>query len=343
MARHALLAAVLALTACAAADDPGASSADVAADGAEVRTLFAGTSTHRQLASDGEFVYSTELRTKEVLKIPLDGGAPTVLWTGRGMDALYDVTVDDGWVYFTEDGRILRVPTAGGRAEELVRLAYEGPTYLATDATHVYWGGVTDFAVGYDAYIRRVAKTGGPIETVYTGYEGVDAIALADGYVYFSGRENVVMNPPALLMRVPAAGGAPPETVLRVDGSIRALALDDARAYVAVVVDRRYAILSVARTGGPAETLVEMPLTETNTPSILVAGDRAVYWASPGTFDFSRSPPDNHDAHVYRADKAGGPRVTVASRIGSPQALVLAGGCPVWSSGTTVETTRACD
>src|SRR4051812_47622448 len=73
------------------------------------------------------------------------------------------------------------------------------------------------------------------------------------------------------------------------------------------------------------------------------AAETAEVTSSPrDLFDFGKSDPDNHDAHVMSVKKAGGRPSVVASRIGSPYALVLAGACPVWAASNAIQTTGAC-
>jgi len=343
MQRAALLvSSFLLLTAACAAEpaDTSASATDVSE--APVRRIYTGANSSRQLAGDARFVYSTDSAAQEVRRTPRAGGDSVTLWHGHGMDSTGGIAVDDGVVYFNEDGRILAVPAEGGAVRELVRLRKEGPTYLAASGDYVYWGGETDFAVGYDSYIRRVKKTGGAYETVYTGYQGVTTFAVADGKVYFGGIDHsVIMNAPERLMRVDGAGGTPVQ-LFETPRLINALTVDGENAYVAVA-DGGWTVQAIPLAGGAPRVLASLPLVGTNEPHDLAVTSDTLYWTSPGTFDFAKADPDNHDAHVWSVPKkTGGTPSLVASDIASPESLAVAGSCPVWSAKTAIETPSAC-
>jgi sugar lactone lactonase YvrE len=330
-------------TACAPEASSSATGTDVANEtaAAPVRTIYAGASDYRTLAGDAEYVYWTESSTQTVKRAPRAGGDPTVLWQGHGMDSVGAIAVANGVVYFNEDGRILSVPAAGGSAKELARVQRDFPSYLAVDGDYVYWGGENENEADYLAYVRRVKTTGGRYETVYTGYYGISSLAVKDGTVYFAGSDaTIIMNPPHRLMKVLGSGGQPMQ-LLETPGVIRSLAVDGEHAFVAIA-NQSWELDAVDVTGGASNTLVTLPLGETNEIDRLGVSSNEVFWASAGTFDFGKSDPDNHDAHVWSVPKTGGAPELVAEHIASPNSVSMAGEYPIWTAHVTIETPSRC-
>lgn len=86
--------------------------------------------------------YTEESYLGPVGKVPLDGGASTILATNNGT---FGVVSDGSYVYYTSpngdapayDGAVLRVPVGGGAPTTLATGG--GPWGVAIDATSVYW------------------------------------------------------------------------------------------------------------------------------------------------------------------------------------------------------------
>ena len=135
--------------------------------------------------------------TEEIRALPIGGGAPLTLATvAVGVDISPQSLVADAESVYFRDRAIRRLPVAGG--DPVALEPSEGPqaeTYLALDATHVYWVNKTSGEVG------RVAKAGGAAELLATSSAGVvGGIALDDAEVYWAAGSGV--------LRVPLSGGA---------------------------------------------------------------------------------------------------------------------------------------
>jgi hypothetical protein len=94
--------------------------------------------------------------------------------------------------------------------------------------------------------------------------------------------------------------------------------------------------------GSSKKTLVTLPLGDGNEIDRLGVSSGKVFWASAGTFDFSKKDSDNHDAHVWSVAKTGGDRELMAEHIASPNSVAMAGECPIWAAHLTIETASRC-
>ena len=112
-----------------------------------------------------------------VVKVPIGGGAPTVLAAGAGI-ATGGFAVDDTSVYWVEadqrETRLMRVPKGGGPA---ITLFAEPPDPSTADAiaagdTSIYWVSTGDSAV------RSVPKGGGAA-TLLTKAFPIDTVSIA--------------------------------------------------------------------------------------------------------------------------------------------------------------------
>lgn len=125
------------------------------------------------------------------------GAIPSVVATGvlgpRG------IAVGDGYAWVTSFGApgIYRVPVTGGATVKVASAVW--PTYVATDATHVYW---TDLAKpGAPGSVGRVPIAGGPEQILASGLAAPSSCALFGGDVY-------VAEAFGRILAVPKAGGA---------------------------------------------------------------------------------------------------------------------------------------
>jgi hypothetical protein len=103
------------------------------------------------IAIDATYVYYALAfgNVAEIDRVAKTGGSMTTLVSG--VDAVFGMVADGGYVYFTSEARVVgRVPAGGG---DVITLANRGEPYaLTVDATSVYW---TDIQTGS---VYRVAK-----------------------------------------------------------------------------------------------------------------------------------------------------------------------------------------
>jgi hypothetical protein len=208
------------------------------------------------LAVDAASVYW--LNHDAVMKAPLGGGSAVKLCdvTDDAVDG--DVVLGGDHVYVATGQRILRVPKAGGSAEDL---AFTTSAWaLALDADYVY-------ASEQGGGVLRVPRAGGSAETIAPAQYGLGVAASADTVYWLAlggfseGR----------ILGMPKAGG---------DG----LHLGDARSDSRLLLDgdRLYAssagdLLSIDVHTGAAERLTA---GHYDVPTRFVADDDRVYWVA---------------------------------------------------------------
>lgn len=318
-------------------DDANGSESDVTA-ATSTKVTDASVST---IARHGDDIFWTDFTAIEVRKVSLGGGASTVLWKGRTspMDQLGDIEADATDVFFVEDGRILRVPQAGGKATELVRLAKDFPSDITLDDTHVYWSSAEYGSV----VIRRVPKAGGAIEDVYQGPTGGDGLVQSGGYLYFYGVARPASDgAPVHVVRVGTTPGSSLEEIALFEGSVTGIAVDDTNVYVAAK-SGAWSIQSVPLAGGKTTALATLTASNDDTPRFLSLADGKLSWARSQTFDWSQNPPGQHDGKILRVSTAGGAVKELATGLDGASALVSQdGSCPVWGGRYAIETVARC-
>jgi hypothetical protein len=212
-------------------------------------------------AVNGGFVYFGD-ESGVVWRVPREGGVPPTELARIPSEVLW-VEVDATRVYFaglsgqfTAD--IFSIPKNGG-AMTTVASAVLTPGAFATDAQFIYWASVGTFAgedILSDGAVRRVAKTGGAVQTLASGLSFPLGLTLAGGNVYFGESGIAVGNTSSGLRRVPVDGGA--VTKLLEGLAVGPIAVDDTNAYFAVfrlgtgLID----ILRLPLSGGTPFTLV---------------------------------------------------------------------------------------
>ena len=137
-----------------------------------------------------------------ILTVPKTGGTPTSLLTIA--PRLYNIALDDAYVYATHQGQeIIRVPKVGGAAETVVS-GVDYPYAIDVDDQYVYWSkGVGGSGISAGAIYRAPKAGGGPITTVYDAIANPWDLKVDATNVYYS-----EMNL-GRIMSVPKAGGTP--------------------------------------------------------------------------------------------------------------------------------------
>ena len=149
--------------------------------GGTVQTLYHScTFDPYQLAADDTHVYFADWHDDKIKRIPVAGGAPTVVTSGSSLILHRGLALDSTHVYWGDHAGIRRLPKAGGAVQVLA--ADTQSVKLAVDGTHVYWS-VWGSGTGQ---VRRVAKTGGAIQNVVTGRDDPYGLALDATTVYFT-------------------------------------------------------------------------------------------------------------------------------------------------------------
>jgi hypothetical protein len=212
-------------------------------------------------AVDGPFVYYGDF-DGGIWRVPKAGGVvPTLLARNEGLEVLW-IHVDATRIYFAAitgevTADLYSMPKTGGAAVN-VAIAIVTPGAFAADAQFIYWVSIGTFneeTLNSDGAVRRVAKSGGAVQTLVTGLSFPIAITVGGGNVYYGETGIAEGNPSAGLRRVPVDGGT---VVKLLNGPpVGSIAVDAANAYVAVF-RLGIGLLDIARVplaGGAAVTI----------------------------------------------------------------------------------------
>lgn len=126
--------------------------------------------------------------------LPLAGIALLTSGAGPGLPAVGTLAVDDTDVYWTDPfaGNVMKAPKGGG-APTTISTGQQQATFLALDATNVYW------QTGAGAIVK-MPKTGGGLTAIASGQTNVTGFAVDATNVYW-------VTSGASVMKVAIAGG----------------------------------------------------------------------------------------------------------------------------------------
>jgi sugar lactone lactonase YvrE len=232
------------------------------------------------IALDADAVYWTDSSTGSVLRVAKTGGAAANLFGGSPQDSSTTVSrasgiaVDSRFVYWADPngGFVAKVPKAGG-TPVMLTMGQSDPTFVAVDATNIYWAQGTNGGSSTASLLRMPLNGGVPVTLAsMTSPEG---IALDATHVYWTdgGTLNAKnqSNHDGAVMRVPIAGGAPEvlaSGLLQPSG----IAVDAASVYWTSNPDRT--VMKVSLRGG-------MPMTIASAQSVqggLAVDGANAYW-----------------------------------------------------------------
>ncbi len=139
--------------------------------GGDVTTLASGRDSIAGIAVDAAAVYFGTVGSSTgggaVMRVPIEGGTPTVL---ASRAAPFDLATDGVNVYWTSfGGTVTSIPSAGGAATTLVS-GQKMCGAIALDATNVYW------SAGTNGAIMKVPLAGGVPVTLAMGGDPTNLI-----------------------------------------------------------------------------------------------------------------------------------------------------------------------
>jgi hypothetical protein len=210
--------------------------------------------------------------------VPLTGGTPTKLLGGQTGGPTY-VAVDATNVYFTSSaGNVKKVPLDGGASTKLA--SSKSPFNVVANASDVFWFDPSGNSATVDTGdVMSVPIAGGTATTIASA-QTPTGIAVDAQYVYWTNGGNGLANP-GTLMKAPVGGGAPTTLSTRTTGAPVAIILDASTSTL-------YWAESSSSLGTVASQIMKMPVaggtpTCIATTGLLVMGlaldGTSVYWS----------------------------------------------------------------
>jgi uncharacterized repeat protein (TIGR01451 family) len=190
-----------------------------------------------------------------VLKVPVSGGPPTVLFSIEINDSVQNwvkaMTVDDEYVFWLDNDSLKSVPMNGGNSSVLASIL-ESPLDIAVTGGKVYWTETTGPAHRESGTVKRVLATGGPAEVVVQGGDAPRQLAFDAQYIYWTeGGPIGLIEGFGRIVRTPLAGGAITAVVSGVSSNSPPLAVDATHVYIA----DGWRIKKVPMAGGRIDTI----------------------------------------------------------------------------------------
>ena len=160
-----------------------------------------------KIISDGDSVFyvtggtlaSQNEGTNNVNRISLKDGSVSVLVKGGEHFPSQTLAADDTFLYWSEPGKIYRVPKAGGASEMIVSDAPGKPDEMVLEGENIYWlvwGG----SGSHNLPVLFAKKTGGATQRLATGQEGYSGLCVDRDFVYWVSATGI--------RKVPRVGGA---------------------------------------------------------------------------------------------------------------------------------------
>ena len=167
-----------------------------------------------------------------------------------------------------------------------------GIAEMALDATHLYW--VDSGGVDGQGNLRRIARAGGAIETLYSDPQRIYALALDDAHVYIVLTPGGAGNYAGSVVRVAKADAS--ATTLTGGFNPTSVTVDGGWVYYSEAVSPDGAIWRIAATGGTPELVVD----DVDNPWDLHAAGGVLYYS------------EMNAGRMMRVDGAGGTPTVLA-------------------------------
>jgi hypothetical protein len=278
---HASAALAVDLNAIYWVDEVGGEVSRAPKRGGLTMTLYGGNgeafSPGSNIAVDGGDVYwiaDTEqgkVHQSALMRLEKNGGKPITIASSTTA-RLLGLALDEGHVYWTMGGAVLRAPKAGGAGAPLAT-GLTGADSVAVDDSDVYVTVAgTEPKQFADGSLVVVSKKGGAPKVRVAGSPHA-ANVIVDG-------KNVYWVTAAGVMKVAKTGGDAPSTLATPDGPVDDVALDDAFVYFAThKAASDGTVARVSKDGGQVEVLA----TGQNQPAGLAVDQTTIYWTCLGT------------------------------------------------------------
>jgi Domain of unknown function (DUF5050) len=145
-----------------------------------------------KIISDGTYVFyvtggtvaSQNEGTNNVNRISLKDGNVSVLVKGGEHMPSETLAADEKFLYWSEPGKIYRVPKTGGESEMIVSDAPGKPDEMVLDDDNIYWL-VWGSSGSHNLPVLSARKSGGATQRLATGQEGYSGLCVDRNFVYW--------------------------------------------------------------------------------------------------------------------------------------------------------------
>jgi sugar lactone lactonase YvrE len=259
------------------------------------------------LAVNATNVYFTNQAMGQVLEVPIDGGASTVLSADSGAFLL---ALDSTYVYWTTGNAVERLPLEGGIP--VVLAPATGSIGIAVDSLNVYLATTGGGSPGPSGTISSLSLDGGAPNTLATSQDDPYLLKLGPDGLYWVNEDISGPSDGGSVMRLRLDAGAPEVLAPWSNLAANALAVDSSNVYWND--STRLQLMKIPLDGSPAVTLA------TGLDLLGIAVDSTgVYCADRGAAGITRVPLD------------GGAPVTIAKSFQLPMRVALDANYVYWS------------
>jgi hypothetical protein len=286
------------------------------------------------LAVDNERVYWTTCLVDDagtalvgsVMSVPKCGGIPTTLAARQFAPGL--VALDSTRIFWTTGTGVVSESKSGGTPTTLA--SKQGfPQGIAIDANNIYWA---DQESGQECLpdtgtIMKAPLGGGTATTLASHLFGPAYVTVHDGVLYWSNAGS------GTVLSVSVDGGVVSTIASGKNASAAdELAVDDTGIYWENPLLLDATLMKAGLDGGALTALVTMPLARGEF-SGLALSDTEVYWTQT---EVNLNGARRGEGLVARVSKSGGTPTTLASRLGSPSAVVVDNASVYWTDGPAI-------
>jgi hypothetical protein len=212
----------------------------------------------------GGTVASQNEGTNNVMRMPIEGGTPTVVFKGgdKYIPDTFFLTLDERYAYFSV-GSLVRVPKDGGPLEEISIAGM--PTEFLMDNENYYWHPFVGEGMP-PAPFYSVSKKGGQAQAITDPRPSANGLCLDDQYIYWIQTTGIY--------RKPKSGGEITQIYATPEGQISSGLRLDADNFYFTQGTSKHALYKLSKGGGEPLQLAK----SINSAADFVLGETDVYF-----------------------------------------------------------------